>query len=298
MIAYCISAHKNPSQVRRLLKSIYSPSDLFYVNIFGISSRLEEEIWREKLKDYCSENFCINYKYRNVYATFELVNGFLDAIRYFSIRAYDYLINLSGQCYPLRSAEYIKRFFDKRDASYIRVARIPEGWPEASSRLLYSYYRVPSFGLIDFVARAFGRSIYGGYLFIRIPRIHGRLPYQLDAYGGSGWNCISRKHVDYILEFIKEMPDIVGFFRRVWAPDEHFFQTIIMNSPLKSSVVDDDLWYADWSGKKGRHGAATLTMDDADNLMHARASKLFARKFDNNVDEEILDFVDGLRKKD
>ena len=71
-----------------------------------------------------------------------------------------------------------------------------------------------------------------------------------------------------------------------------------MNSPLKGSVVDDCLWYVDWSEKSGGHIPATLTMDDADNLMNARTSKLFARKFDIDVDEEILDFVDNLKKKD
>ena len=42
-------------------------------------------------------------------------------------------------------------------------------------------------------------------------------------------------------------PDYVRFFEHVFVPDELFFQTIIMNSPLRDTVENDDLRYLDWS---------------------------------------------------
>jgi hypothetical protein len=63
-----------------------------------------------------------------------------------------------------------------------------------------------------------------------------------------------------------------------------------MNSPLKHVVVNDNLRYIDWS-KKGVPHPALLTIDDADNLLNS--SKLFARKFDIELDEAVLDLIDS-----
>jgi len=104
------------------------------------------------------------------------------------------------------------------------------------------------------------------------------------------WFCLTKKDVDYTLEYLKNKPDLLDFFRHTFAPDEIFFQTIIMNSPLKDTVMNDNLRYIDWS-RKGVPLSAFLTIDDADNLLNS--SKLFARKFDIELDEAILDLIDS-----
>jgi hypothetical protein len=45
-IAYSLLVHKNPKQVNRLIKNIYSPSDYFYVSVFGKNSTKED--WTKK----------------------------------------------------------------------------------------------------------------------------------------------------------------------------------------------------------------------------------------------------------
>ena len=116
------------------------------------------------------------------------------------------------------------------------------------------------------------------------------LPYNLEPYGGDTWFCLAKKHVDYILEFLDDKPDLCAFFKHAFAPDEMFFQTIIMNSPLKDTLVNDNLRYIDWS-RKGASSPAILTVDNADNLLNS--AKFFARKFDIEMDEEILDLIDS-----
>ena len=72
--------------------------------------------------------------------------------------------------------------------------------------------------------------------------------------------------------------DYVRFFN-VLIPDELFFQTLIMNSTLRDSVVNDNLRYLDWSREPA---PAVLGVGDVDRMLGS--DKLFARKFDETVD--------------
>jgi hypothetical protein len=71
--------------------------------------------------------------------------------------------------------------------------------------------------------------------------------------------------------------------------DEHFFHTILLNSPLRDRIVNDDLRYVDWSGHGGERPAILRSSD----VGAIRASgQLFARKFDVTVDARVLGLLD------
>jgi hypothetical protein len=80
----------------------------------------------------------------------------------------------------------------------------------------------------------------------------------------------------------------VRFFRHVLIPDELFFQTIVMNSPLRDSVENENLRYLDWSREPA---PAVLLESDLPALVSSH--KLFARKFDERIDSTILDLLDA-----
>jgi hypothetical protein len=67
-----------------------------------------------------------------------------------------------------------------------------------------------------------------------------------------------------------------------------------MNSPLRDTVFNDNLRYIAWTTKGSSH-PALLTIEDKDSLL--ASSKLFARKFDTELDEQILDIIDGEKRK-
>lgn len=291
-IAYCLLVHKNPKQVCRLIKNIYSSSDFLYVNVFENNS--PKENWEKEFKEFESDSFFTIFKYGRSWGRFSVVDAMLDSMREFACFDYDYFINLSGQCYPLKSIDSIKRSLHNKDFAYMETFKLPwRGWGKRGGldRVECAYYRNPFFILYDVLSnKMLGSSKYERRGFIRLPRINRQLPYNLVPYGGSAWFCLTKKHVDYVLEYLSGKPDLVDFFRRTFAPDEIFFQTIIMNSPLKDTVMNDNLRYIDWS-RKGVFHPALLTIDDKDNLL--TSSKLFARKFDIELNEEILDLVDN-----
>jgi hypothetical protein len=293
-IAYSVLVHKNPKQVSRLIKNIYSTSDFFHINIFGNNS--SEETWNNELEKFKGSNFLVSFNYGKAWGTFQLVDAMLDSMQKFDCFEYDYLINLSGQCYPLKSVDSIKSFLHKKSLAYLEQFKMPtdapKGWGKRGGldRLEYSYYKNPFLILFEKVYNTISRSSkYDARGLIKIPRINRRIPHNLEPYGGSMWFCLTKKHVDFILEYLKDKPDLIAFFKHSLIPDELFFHTILMNSHLKGTVSNDNLRYIDWT-KKGVSLPATLTVEDEDKLL--TSSKLFARKFDIELDEHILDLID------
>jgi hypothetical protein len=276
-------AHKNPKQVNRLINKIYSTSDFFYITVFGNNSSIED--WRKMLEEFKNNNFFTTYRPKNAWGQFPIINATLDSMNVFASFNFDYFINLSGQCYPLKSVDLIKEFFKSKNFAYMEHFAMPKDSPKSwgkrggLNRIEYSYYRNP-FHIW---------KSHSPMEFIKLPRLHKRLPYNLQPYGGSSYFCLPKKHINFVLGYLKNKSNLIDFFRHTINVDEIFFQTILMNSPLKDTVINDNLRYIDWS-KKGKPLPAVLTIDDVDLLLNSQ--KLFARKFDIEVDQQILDSID------
>jgi hypothetical protein len=116
-----------------------------------------------------------------------------------------------------------------------------------------------------------------------------KFPRGFEPFGGSAFWCLSRECVEYVLSFVEQNRKFVRFFRHVLIPEEIFFQTIVLNSPLKESLINDDLRYVHWPGDSPAH-PAILREDDFESI--AESSCLFARKFDTSVDAGVLDMID------
>ena len=93
----------------------------------------------------------------------------------------------------------------------------------------------------------------------------------------------------YLHQFVKQNDPFVRFFKRVHIPDEIFFQTIILNSPLRHTVINDDLRFIKWPVEHAR-SPRILHRENFNELIGT--SKLFARKFDASQDGEVLDLID------
>ena len=74
------------------------------------------------------------------------------------------------------------------------------------------------------------------------------------------------------------------FLRNVQAPDELIMQNLIMDSPFRDTVTGDNQHLVVWPGGSG--SPATLT--SADLPLIESSEKLFARKFDHNIDRAVL----------
>ena len=108
---------------------------------------------------------------------------------------------------------------------------------------------------------------------------------------GANWFSITDNFVKYVLSKEEWIQNI---FKYTSCCDEIFLQTLIINSKFQENLYDkkfDDNHitsvkrYIDWN----RGGPYVFRKEDFNDLINSEA--LFARKFDLNVDREIVDMI-------
>ncbi len=223
------------------------------------------------------------FRYRNGRFTFKLVSSTLAGMRHFVGSDFDYFVNLSGECYPIRSQDVIHKRLTGPVRSFIEARKYPDEEIAKHKLERFSYWH-----LTFYVGSV--RHTY------RLRRFRQSMPEGMQPYGGSQWFCMHRKHVKYVLDYCDRHPDVQRYLRHVGVPDENFFQTIVMNSGFQSEVVKDNLRHIAWvpsnsMGATFPEGETRyLTISDFHELMSSEA--LWARKFDISVDPVIMDEID------
>jgi hypothetical protein len=271
VLAYIISAYKNLDQVARLTERLTTQRTVVYIHVDKKTDdaeydRLARTLGARPRVHLLERHMCHWGGFGHVRATLKGIDALLA-----SGSDFQHLVLLTGQDYPIKPPAEIERFFDEhRGISFMAYSKLPSGWWDPRGgldRIEYRHWR--------------WRGPH-----IRLPWKR-RFPAGLTPYGGGAYWNLSRACVEHVARFVESRPDVVDFFRHVDIPDELLFQTVLMNSELAGSVVNDNLRYIDWT--RGPRPALLEARD----LPALRASpKLFARKFDVFHDAEILDLVD------
>lgn len=119
--------------------------------------------------------------------------------------------------------------------------------------------------------------------FLKFPR-----PIPLKSiYGGSQWWTICRKHAEYIIDFHDNNRKITNFFKKTMLPDETFFQTILLTSPFKNEIVNDNYRLISFDGNC-KH-PKILTTEDFEVI--SKSNAYFARKFDDSTSYKIIQLI-------
>ena len=125
-IAYIILAHKLPGQLVRLVERLISKDTSFFIHL---DKRADKEIYNsvvEQLSIYDNVHFIKRHisKWGQLGCT-KAVLGAINEIYSQSIE-FDYVINLSGQDYPIKSNQYIKNVLqENRGLSFLNFYSIP-----------------------------------------------------------------------------------------------------------------------------------------------------------------------------
>jgi hypothetical protein len=280
-VAYLIRAHHAPTQLERLVDRLDSEHAGFFIHVSARTSATTLAKMHELVGDRANVTWV--ERVPTYYAGFSLVEATLSGLR--PIAAADpvpeHTVILSGQDYPVRPVDEIEAFFDdNRGRSYVEHFALPAAgkWPGEHGgldRIRYRYYE-----RINYKTRT-----------LRLPLLRRKFPAGLRPYGGGAWCALSADAVRFIVQYTRENPDVVSFFRHVKIPDEIYVPTVLMNSPLRETIVPDDVHYIDWSAGGAR--PKTLGTEDFDRIV--ASGKLFARKFDPRYDARILDLLDERR---
>jgi len=253
--------------VHQLLVRLYRRSDFYYVNIFDAKSDAMRESWADLLS--FPKNVKVVFKYEAPYGNIKLVQATLDGMRFFRDLDLNYFINMSGQCYPLKPISMVEKQLSD-GFSHMEFAPIP-GWGLIGEnggldRINYRWF-----------------TILG--TMIRIPRIRRSLPENMKPYGGSAWLCLSKTHMDYIVDYLASHLNVLKFYEHLKFPEEMIFQTVLMNSPFARQVLNRLEWYVDW--REGGGHPAILTINHIPDLL--ACGRLFARKFEDDQLFKIIE---------
>jgi Core-2/I-Branching enzyme len=275
-IAYIVSAYKHFDQLTRLVYRLHDAHAAVFVHIDERSGAIDTLL--EATRDLPDVHFLNRHPCR--WGDFGHVAASLKGIEAIVARSvsYDYVFLLTGQDYPIKTSRQVREFLQK-----------------AAGRSFMNYFSLPTAewedGGLDRIQRwhlyAMNRHFVIPGRRWRFPR--RRFPRGFRPFGGSSYWCLAWDCVEYVHRFVQANPRFVAFFRRVDVPDELFFQTVLLNSPLGERIVNDDLRYIDWRDITSG-SPAVLTSSDFPAIQ--ASPKLFARKFDATVDSKILDLID------
>lgn len=282
-IAYIILAHRLPGQLGRLIKALNSPEDAFFVHIDKSADRRSGNDFLQRLLPSIPADATVAFLRRHAcyWGSYGIVQATLEGIRAVCDSGLDFdrVVLLSGQDYPLRSVRQLKQYFEQHHSTEFIESfplALPNRWTHQegpfNDRARVGHWHV----------HLRSRSIQ-----IPLPRkfLRGMKP-----FGGSQWWALSMGCVRYLQAIVnRKGPELRSFFRYAFIPDEVFFQTLVSNSAYGEHISGFDLTFADWDRPAPPYPAVLRTAD----LPVLQASqKLFARKFDSEVDSDILDLLD------
>lgn len=298
-IAYLLLAHDNPSHLLRLTQALRSPDNHCFVHV-DAKTPLEPFAMVLAQPDVTA----VQDRVRVRWGGFSLLRATLDllTLAYHDDREFDYYVLLSGSDYPIRSNDYIKDFFASGDVeAYIDAFEMPsEEFGKPLWRLTRYQFEVDhaSYNVghrvlkqVNKALRRFGPERDFGKHF------DGRKP-----YGGSTWWSLSATAAGVVLETAEESAGFLKFYEHTSVPDEMFYQTVLMNSPLRDSVVLTGT-YCVW--QPGRASPEILKSEHIDELEAMIAEEgdpapgdhrwLFARKFRDDSAPLIAHIDETLR---
>ena len=315
MIAYHILCHDNFPQVARLIESLYTPSDVFLIDIDDGKNPNTRAIdkWTSRENVHVKRDANIGWgasgtlrkTMSGAYALLELDSN------------WEYYIVLSGQDLPLKSNAHIKKVLSdgaKERTNFIRcfiaehvalesltahnTGKKCMQWgdrghtkvfakPGAINTQVAMYART----LVDVAEVGEEGAVYVGTVDPFLHRHREAFFKEHPFYTGANWFNLHRSFVEYLAvdPFCNE---IYSAIKTTFIPDESFFQTCIMNSPFKDTVSQN-------------YGRLILrpppvhkvkVFESSDWPVISSCAELFGRKFDTAHDKQIVDKVLASRR--
>lgn len=279
--AILLIAYKNIEQISEFIE-LLDDDFYFYIHLDKKSQISEERI--QKLRK--------NKNVKLIEKVFQVNWGgkyFLEAFFYLAKEALKnkdikYLHTSTESNLPIKGPEYIKEFFIRNEGKqFIEFFSVPTNRWEGGGLDRYNKYNL--YDKFNFKTKTGFKII---LYFLKIQKIIGvnrnftkKSP---PIYGGSAWFSLSRSCMEYVLDYAEKNPDFMKSLTNTFAPEEMFFQTVLMQSPFKDDLVNNNLVYIDWEFRNG-NSPAPLDISDLEKLKNS--DQLFARKFDSPISDNL-----------
>lgn len=283
--AYILQIHKNPDQVNLFINQLISEEQAdIYVHIDKRSyEKVQEKIVKSPNVKILEKSIICDWGDVSQVTTTILLLQEVVA----SKQNYDFVCFRSGQDLLVKDGfkDFLventgKIFMSFKDISSQDLGLMKINWPKITRRRFTTAHPY----------RVFRRLIQD--LFHNGINIFPNLKYwpqDYTFYSGSQWFTLPFDVARYIIKFLEENKWYKNFFENTYTPDEWFFHTLIMNSPYKSNVMDNNLLFLKWGENfNDRNSPQNLTVNDIQII--EESNQYFARKFDEDIDNDVIEY--------
>lgn len=266
-IAYFIMVHHKPEVFKAMFQKIYT-RDQFY--LIHIDRKAKVEI-TDEIQMYLIgfPNVYILESINIVSGGFSMIQAELDAMEFLLnvSQEWDYFVNLSGEDYPLKSQNIIRKFLT------------------ANNGRNYLFYYDQKFYRPDTLQRIQNHFTELSY---KISSLMYKREFMKDVtpYIGGKWVIFTRDTCAFLANN-KRVMNFEDYYLHTLLPAESFFQTVLMNTSFCDLIVNDDkraVIEKPIFGKKQTADELIVFLRDTNHL--------FIRKVNDKTEEEVLKYIE------
>lgn len=292
--AVIILAHQKPKQLNIFIDQLLSDMETYiFIHVNKACEDIIPSIKNDKRVFISNRNIIINWGGPEILQA-ELI--MLEEALAHSIK-FDYFIICTGQDLLVRRD--LDCFLEKNKGK-VFIERIDGNRPEwadnvARARLLYKWPKIYRKNYINrYNIFRILRKVHYSLAKKRFPLLpKKKIKYDVDSikfYRDWFWCALPREIVEYVIEFSKKETEFMKIYQECFIPEECFMTTVIINSTFKESVSynngsTDTLTFL--KQMENWH-PPVLMMSDINEIENSGA--FFARKFDDSIDAEVIEY--------
>lgn len=293
--AYLIMAHNDFYTLEKLLELIDDERNDIFIHIDSKCNEITNNMVRSAIK--ISSVYFLEPRQNIRWGGFTQVKCEISLIELALKQGqYEYYHILSGADLPIKNQDYIHKFFeDNKGKEFIGF----NNFDKERKKISYFYFlqevaprskkgnslKVRYNNFLHVFFRVIDRLL---ILFQRIVNMNRLKNFNGIVCRGSNWVSITH---NLAYDIIESKKDIFKRYEYTAYPDEIFIQTHVYNSSFKNQIYNLEYEYEgclrhiDWE----RGWPYTFTIQDQNELFNS--NKLFARKFNSDIDKEIIDYI-------
>lgn len=309
-LTYLILVHNNPDQLVRLIKRLDLGNRTNFV--IHLDKKVSKDIFF-KVIDRPNLYFIPDSERVEVkWGGLSMISALINSMSFIQRELLsDYVILLSNNDYPIKTAEYIYEFVClNKELNFIEGELFPNTfWAEGGMPRIKGFsfslsnrriatilpYRIGIYNLRQFVKVLIYRP---SFIFVVIAAFFRKreLPLNVILHGGEFWWGLPIKTIDMILDFCYKNRDYFSYHENTANPDEIFINSIVHTFCDSSSISNHSLRYINWKYDiTDVRSPRILTIKDMELVQSCILNEnyLFIRKVDVFVDCDILEYIDS-----
>lgn len=304
---YLILAHKNPLQLSRMIERLDDGASKFFIHL---DAKTPIEPFAA-----CLEGAHIRFidkRERCVWGDFSIVQATIRLMEAASNEQGVFIL-MSGQDYPIQSKAYINDFLERnKDFDFIEIEPLEEKWKPKMVKDKLEHYHIlhseergnsncyaPFRHCSVFQKLRTLMHLLKGRLSVKNFKLLCSLPKRIAPferqYAGSQFWAFSERTFYAVLNYIREhKAALEEYYKYTSSSDEIYFHSVLMDLVAKDSTIKlkEQITYVNYFRKNN-----VFVTEDFEKLTSAKG-KLFARKFDTDIDIEILNKLDSYQENE